>query len=192
MKKNILGKHVFNGISLIGLISDTHIPEAKDSLWPEVYSIFKDVDLILHAGDMHNISVLKELETIATTIACRGNGDDGSSGRPLLADDRYISENQIIFINSRSIGLTHSFLHDPKLGISAHQQMMEKFNQVVDIVVAGDTHVPIIKNIFNSSVVINSGSPILPYNFNTQLGTVGFIQLFNSQPADMWIEALYE
>ena len=28
MKKNILGKHVFNGISLIGLISDTHIPEA--------------------------------------------------------------------------------------------------------------------------------------------------------------------
>ena len=58
------GVHFLKDISLIGLISDTHIPEACKSLWPEVIRIFKEVDLILHAGDMHDLSVLKELEEI--------------------------------------------------------------------------------------------------------------------------------
>src|SRR3990172_411862 len=49
----------------IGLISDTHIPEAGRDLWPQVYDAFlginpagPKVDLILHAGDMHVTDVL--------------------------------------------------------------------------------------------------------------------------------------
>ena len=78
------GVHFLKDISLIGLISDTHIPEAGKSLWPEVIRIFKEVDLILHAGDMHDLSVLKELEEIAPVLACRRNGEDGRSGRPIM------------------------------------------------------------------------------------------------------------
>ncbi|MFL2504088.1 MAG: metallophosphoesterase family protein [Candidatus Azotimanducaceae bacterium] len=36
----------------IGLLSDTHIPEAMPELWPQVFSELKDVDVILHAGDI--------------------------------------------------------------------------------------------------------------------------------------------
>ena len=36
---------------LIGLISDTHIPEAGKDISPEVRVAFSGVDLILHGGD---------------------------------------------------------------------------------------------------------------------------------------------
>ena len=42
----------------IGLISDTHIPEARPTLWPQIYDAFADVDLIFHAGDIHELYVL--------------------------------------------------------------------------------------------------------------------------------------
>ena len=186
------GVHFLKDINLIGLISDTHIPEAGKSLWPEVIRIFKEVDLILHAGDMHDLSVLKELEEIAPVLACRGNGDDGSSGRPIMPSHPSVETNQLLHVNDFSVGLTHSFIFDSRLGISIDNQMQEKFNQNVDIVVAGDTHVPLVQPISDSSYIINSGSALLPYNFNPQLGTVGFIEFNGSKSFDMWIEVLHE
>ncbi|MBI4236759.1 MAG: metallophosphoesterase family protein, partial [Chloroflexi bacterium] len=41
----------------IGLISDTHVPEAGRQLPGQVYELLRGVDLILHAGDMHVIDV---------------------------------------------------------------------------------------------------------------------------------------
>src|SRR2546430_517621 len=40
----------------IGLISDTHIPEACEHLPPRVFEIFRGVDLVMHAGDVRNSS----------------------------------------------------------------------------------------------------------------------------------------
>lgn len=42
----------------IGLIADTHIPEARDALWPQVFDSFRGVDAILHAGDVYDIGVI--------------------------------------------------------------------------------------------------------------------------------------
>ena len=52
----------------IGLISDTHIPEARPTLWPQVYDAFDGVDMIFHAGDIHELFVLDELEKIAPVV----------------------------------------------------------------------------------------------------------------------------
>ena len=84
------------------------------------------------------------------------------------------------------------FYFDPRLGISVDNQMQEKFGQDVHIVVAGDTHVPVVQSISHSSYIINSGSALLPYNFNPQLGTVGYIEFTGSKEFDMWIEVLHE
>lgn len=56
----------------IGVISDTH-----GLFRPEVSEIFKDVSLILHAGDIGNPDVLKHLGTLAPVAAVRGNNDSG-------------------------------------------------------------------------------------------------------------------
>jgi putative phosphoesterase len=58
--------------SLIGLISDTH-----GLVRPEALEALKGVDLILPAGDIGSLEVLKALEIIAPVIAVRGNNDKG-------------------------------------------------------------------------------------------------------------------
>ena len=55
---------------LIGLISDTH-----GHLSAEAIEALKDVDLILHAGDIGKPEVLAELGKIAPVHAVRGNMD---------------------------------------------------------------------------------------------------------------------
>ncbi|GCF08144.1 metallophosphoesterase family protein [Dictyobacter arantiisoli] len=56
----------------IGVISDTHLPQFKqlpEALWTH----FADVELIIHAGDLSQLSVLSELETLAPVVAVQGN-----------------------------------------------------------------------------------------------------------------------
>ncbi len=36
----------------IGLISDTHIPEACEHLSARVFEVFAAIDLVMHAGDV--------------------------------------------------------------------------------------------------------------------------------------------
>lgn len=57
-------------VTRIGLISDTH-----GILRPEALAHFKDVDCILHAGDIGKPAILRELEKIAPTVAVLGNTD---------------------------------------------------------------------------------------------------------------------
>ena len=60
---------------LIGIISDTHIPMRTQSIPKKVFDVFKDVDMILHCGDIEVRSVIEELEEIAPVIAVHGNCD---------------------------------------------------------------------------------------------------------------------
>ena len=56
----------------IGVISDTHIPHFK-RLPDAVGQHFASVELIIHAGDLSILSVIRELETIAPVVAVQGN-----------------------------------------------------------------------------------------------------------------------
>ena len=60
---------------LIGLLSDTHIPDRAKVLPQKVIDTFSDVELILHAGDLTSPRVIKELEEIAPVMAVQGNMD---------------------------------------------------------------------------------------------------------------------
>ena len=60
---------------LIGLISDTHIPDRGKELPQNVFDAFENVDLILHAGDLTSLSIIEKLEEIAPVMAVQGNMD---------------------------------------------------------------------------------------------------------------------
>jgi putative phosphoesterase len=62
---------------VIGVISDTHVPDRAEGLKPGVLPIFREagVQAILHAGDVCVPAVLSELETIAPVYAVQGNRD---------------------------------------------------------------------------------------------------------------------
>lgn len=55
---------------VVGAISDTH-----GLLLPTAVKALKDVDLIIHAGDVGSTDILDELECIAPVVAVRGNMD---------------------------------------------------------------------------------------------------------------------
>lgn len=59
----------------IGIISDTHIPHFK-KLPGSIWEHFANVELIIHAGDLSVLSVIKELETIAPVMAVQGNVEE--------------------------------------------------------------------------------------------------------------------
>lgn len=56
-----------------GLISDTHgyLPE-------EALTVFRHVDMILHAGDIGSVKIVTALEAVAPVMAVRGNMDSGA------------------------------------------------------------------------------------------------------------------
>ena len=58
---------------VLGVISDTH-----GLLRPEVAAAFKNVDMVLHAGDIGGPEILEALERVAPVAAVRGNMDHGT------------------------------------------------------------------------------------------------------------------
>jgi putative phosphoesterase len=182
-------RHEFSGDMRIGLITDTHVPEARRSLWDEVYEAFRGVDLILHGGDMHDVIVLDWLEAVAPVIAVRGNGDDGTSGRQVAPNDARLAYNQILDIDGIRVGMTHDFLALELPGSSMEARMQRHFEGPVHVIVAGDTHTPLVQTL-RGVLIVNSGSPTYPRNLNTQLGTVGFLEVRGGR-VDAWIEQLH-
>lgn len=124
---------------LIGLISDTHghIPSS-------VTNVFKDVDLIIHAGDIGEETVLDKLSKIAPMAAVRGNMDFGKwTGR--LPQTETIEIGQIVLYVLHMINRLDA---DPaKTGIRA--------------VISGHTHRPDVYE-KNGIMFINPGSASYP------------------------------
>jgi len=59
----------------IGILSDTHIPTAGESIPPSLLKAFENVDLIIHAGDLVRLEVLDTLTSLAPVKAVYGNMD---------------------------------------------------------------------------------------------------------------------
>ncbi|HKI74267.1 MAG TPA: YfcE family phosphodiesterase, partial [Pseudomonadales bacterium] len=143
----------------------------------------RDVDCILHAGDIHDISVIDRLHASAPTYAARGNGDDGSSGRAIQPEDPRLREVWLLELNGFKVGLTHYIPMPempPNLTVSKWIDRLYPDGRP-DVLIYGDTHVEQI-DVFDGVLCINPGSPTFPHNLNVQLGTVGFLDLSGNAP----------
>ena len=153
----------------IGLIADTHIPRDVKSLPPHVKDAFRGVDLILHAGDIYISRVLDELELVAPILAARGNGDLKFPG------DHRIKDSHVLNIAGFRLGLTHIIYYPEPPTLPLDKAMEREFGGHVDIVVFGDTHMPLVAR-HNGILLVNPGSPTLPGN-RPKLGTVGLLEV---------------
>jgi len=166
----------------IGLISDTHIPEARHELWPQAFAALKGADVILHAGDIYDLRIIDELGKIAPVYAARGNGDDGSGGRPVQPHDDRLRDAWTLEIGGIAIGMTHT-LFPPAFEATLARLFPDRRP---DVLVFGDTHVEEIQTI-EGVLCVNPGSPTLPHNLRTELGTIGFLEIDGGEPtASIW------
>jgi len=167
----------------IGLISDTHIPEVEKALPPQVMEAFRDVDLILHAGDIYITSVLDELENIAPVLAARGDDDYGN----VVADKR-VKEKHILNLDGQTLWLIHEkrdfdiFTYQ----VSKNYQEQDRQNPP-DIVVFGHYHHTFVQH-DRGVLLVNPGSPTF-LNYRRGLGTVAILNI-ESGEADVHIVQL--
>lgn len=156
----------------IGLLADTHIPDSRPSLWPELLEQFQGVDLVLHAGDIVSPRVLDELEQVAPVYAAEGNHDSH------MADDPRVEPYHMLDLEGHQLALIHDF--EP-LTIEL-KQLCDMFLDGVqpDIVVFGDTHFEHLE-IRDGTLLINPGSPTYPRNMSTRLGHIGFLTLIQNE-----------
>jgi len=171
----------------IGLISDTHIPEAMPELPAQIRQVFADTELILHAGDLHCLAVLDWLEEIAPVLAARGNGDSGSGGRPVVPEDPRLQEAQVVRYHGWTVGMVHEVLDPVEMPHWPIERTMQHyFGCRTDIIVRGHTHVEGVQR-YGDVWVINPGSPTYPRNLQAQPGTVGVLRLEEGHRADLTI-----
>ncbi len=154
----------------IGLISDTHIPEAAEAVPPQVMEVFEGVDLILHAGDIFIVPVLDELEAIAPVLAARGDDD-------YRVRDERVQEVQTLTVNGLTLYLIHSSQHWAR-DIIEHPEQHD-LEKAPDIVVFGHTHRDTVMTV-NKSLLVNPGSPTFP-NYQLRPGTVALLDINNGR-----------
>ena len=173
----------------IGLIADTHIPEARATLWPQVYDAFEGVDCIFHGGDVHDLALLDELEKVAPVYCARGNGEDGSGGRPIQPEDPRVKYVWTVDIESLTVGLTHYIPVDEGPPGLTLEKFVARYwpEQTPDVIVSGDSHTELITEI-DGILCVNPGSPTYPHNYDTQYGTIGFLDIDGDRAdASVWL-----
>ncbi len=149
---------------VIGLIADTHVPDRRRRLHPQVLPLFREagVAAILHCGDICIPSILDQLEQVAPVIAVRGNRDWFDS------DD--LPMRRSIIVGAVRIGLTHGHggwgrylrdkLHFLMFGPRSFEHFAQRAIKLVgesQVVVFGHNHEPMVKEL-NGRLVVNPGS----------------------------------
>ena len=173
----------------IGLIADTHIPEARATLWPQVYDAFEGVERIFHGGDVHDLKLLDELEKVAPVYCARGNGEDGSGGRPVQPEDPRVKYVWSMEIESLTVGLTHYIpVDEGPPGLTLDRFVARYWpEKTPDVIVSGDSHTELIAEI-DGILCVNPGSPTYPHNYDTQYGTIGFLDIDGDRAeASVWL-----
>jgi putative phosphoesterase len=128
------------------LLSDTHIPKVGPTLPEGLTEDFKGADLILHAGDLIETSVLDELRSLAPTKAVVGNMD-------LPEVTSVLPEKVVVEVEGRLIGLIHGW--GPPAGIE--KRVLSRFTDV-DVVVFGHTHKACVDKV-DGVLLLNPGTP---------------------------------
>jgi hypothetical protein len=134
----------------VGVISDTHVPDRAKKIPDRVFKVFQNVDFIVHAGDLVQLSVIDDLEQLAPVLVVSGNMDGPEIQGKLPKLDSFR-------VFDWRIGVTHN----PRALFG-----MGKMREIVktngfDVLVYGHTHSSNMK--WEGSILfINPGSPTNP------------------------------
>ena len=132
----------------IGVISDTHIPDGGMHIPGKVLNAFKQVDLIIHAGDIVSLGVIDELKSVcAKVVVVVGNMDQEEVKKkyPLK---------QVLEILGHRVGLVHG----AGFALNLLQLLKDTFRlDNCDLIIFGHSHKPMNERI-GGVLFFNPGS----------------------------------
>lgn len=151
----------------IGVLADTHIPQRLPALPKGVGRAFQGLDIIVHAGDICQLQVLRTLqEQFTLTFAVFGEDDDREVRHYLLA-------RQVIEFRGRRVGLIHGnlgptldlktrllwALHPPPVEALLDRLLTRFSAEEVHCVVFGHTHRPLVQ-FYRGVLFFNPGAVV--------------------------------
>lgn len=142
----------------LGIISDTH-----NLLRPQVFDVFRNVDRILHAGDIGDADILTGLEAIAPVTAVWGNTDD-------MAIRARVPE----IVETDIDGFRFLLVHGHQLGSPTPESLNQSWPDA-EVIVYGHTHRPLLAIVDQVVTVMNPGGAG-PFRFGLP-ASVGIMEL---------------
>ena len=132
---------------VVAIISDTHLPRGARRLPDDCVARLRAADLILHAGDISTVGVLRELEALGPPVAAVHGNVDEPALTELLPAERTVEADRA------RIAITHDT--GPKAG--RLQRLRTRFPDA-DAVVFGHSHIPLHEE-RDGFAIFNPGSP---------------------------------
>jgi putative phosphoesterase len=126
------GSGLAAGPTTIAIVSDTHMPRGRRELPVRCVELCRSADLILHAGDLSELSVLRLFESFGPPVhAVRGNVDSGELSALL-------PETLTVEVGDLRIGM----IHDAGRKAGRLARLRKRFPDH-DAVVFGHSHLPL-------------------------------------------------
>ncbi|MDQ1083679.1 MULTISPECIES: metallophosphoesterase [Microbacterium] len=129
------------------LLADTHVPKRARALPVAVRDMASEVDLIIHAGDWVEASVLDELTALGPVLGVWGN-NDGSELRARLPE---VARTEID-------GVRLAVVHETGAAAGREKRMDAAF-PATDLLVFGHSHIPWDTVTPGGMRLLNPGSP---------------------------------
>jgi putative phosphoesterase len=131
----------------LAIISDTHMPRGGRALPPACVEHLRAADLILHAGDFMELSVLEDLQALGPPVhAVRGNVDSAQLQARLPLT-------RIVAAEAVKIAM----IHDAGPSDRRLERLRRRFPEA-NAVVFGHSHLPLLENDAGFTI-FNPGSP---------------------------------
>jgi putative phosphoesterase len=130
------------------LISDTHVPKRARDLPAQVWDEIEQADVVIHAGDWVDVSLLDSLEARARRlVACWGN-NDGPELRARLPEVAEATLN----------GVRFAVVHETGAATGRDERMSRRYPDT-DVLVFGHSHIPWDTTSSTGLRLLNPGSP---------------------------------
>ncbi len=160
---------------LIGLLSDTHVPDHAQKLPDKLKDVFRGVDLILHGGDIYVPRVLDELEKIAPVRAAWGDDDLKTD----LGTDTRMTTERTLVLEGVTIWLVHvrpSYqIICPEAEDNPSPAMVEASRNHPAVVISGHLHRASVER-YKDVLLVNPGSATFP-DYVSKPGTVALLSI---------------
>ena len=134
---------------LIAVIADTHMPRGGRRLPAACVERIAAADLLLHAGDVMTLDVLRELEAIGPPVVGVHGTMDGAELRRLLPAERVVEAG----------GARIAMVHDAGPRAGRLERTRRRFGDRADAVVFGHSHLPLHERAEDGFQIFNPGSP---------------------------------
>jgi len=159
---------------LIGLLSDTHVPQRTNKVPDVVIEDFKNthVDYVFHMGDFTSFDIYKKLVEIfgdSKVVAVRGNMDFDSN---LI---QTLPERLEFTIYNFKVLMLHG-MGGPNIIIKRLIKKLDLLNSDYDLVIFGHTHRPV-NEISNGILFFNPGTTTPIDNKLTVISSYGYLKI---------------